>query len=96
MLEELVGRPVRLKVKGDNQAALALARHGGTWRPRHYAVKAVALREAVRHGWCTVEFVASSSQVADMFTKLVNIALSRRMRELAGMGPGAAAHWIST
>ena len=36
---------IGLQILGDNQAALALAKNGGAWRSRHYAVKAAALAD---------------------------------------------------
>ena len=77
-----------MTILGDNQAAIALAKNGGTWKSRHYAVKASALREAFRHGWAEVRFVCSAEQVADMFTKLLGAAAVRRLRQLAGMDDG--------
>ena len=90
---EMFGREIRLHLLGDNQAAIALAKNGGTWRSRHYVVKAAALREAHRQQRLDISFVSTTEQVADMFTKLLGTMLSRRMRFLAGMGTGETRPW---
>ena len=72
---------------GDNQAALSLARNGGTWRSRHYAVKAAGLRQAIKCRWIDLQFVGTEHQAADMLTKLVNSTVARRARALCGMTP---------
>ena len=81
-----LGVEVSPEILGDNQAAISLAKNGGTWRSRHFAVKASALRQAFRLGWATVGFVSSEHQLADMMTKLLGAAISRRLREAIGMG----------
>ena len=84
IFEEL-GIKVLAVIQGDNQAAIALAKNGGTWRSRHFAVKAAALRQALKLGWAKVAFVASEEQLADLLTKLAGAAASRRLRTHMGM-----------
>ena len=84
IFEEL-GIRVTAVIQGDNQAAIALAKNGGTWRSRHFAVKAAALRQALKLGWAKVAFVASEEQLADLLTKLAGAAASRRLRTQMGM-----------
>ena len=79
-----VGRP---RLYGDNQASLSLARNGGTWRSRHYAVKAAGLRQAVGCKWIDLQFVGTEQQAADLLTKLVGPHVARRLRTLCGMTP---------
>ena len=76
----------QVTILGDNAAAIALAKNGGSWRSRHYAVKASALREAFRNEWATPQWVESEAQVADLMTKFTPPQTSRRLRRLAGMG----------
>ena len=73
---------------GDNQASLSLARNGGTWRSRHYAVKAAGLRQAIRSRWVDLSFVGTELQAADLLTKLVGPIVGRRLRKLCGLTAG--------
>ena len=81
-----VWEATQVTILGDNAAAIALAKNGGSWRSRHYAVKASALREAFRNEWATPQWVESEAQVADLMTKFTPPQTSRRLRRLAGMG----------
>ena len=80
-----LGLETPAEILGVNQAALTLAKNGGTWRSRHFAVKASALRQACRLGWASVKFVCSQDQLADMMTKLLSAAMARKLREAMGM-----------
>ena len=67
-----------------------IGENGGSWRSRHYAVKASALREAFRNEWATLQWVESEHQIADLMTKFTPPQTSRRLRRLAGMGGESA------
>ena len=82
-----IGLHIVYHMFGDNQAANSLARNGGTWRSRHFSVKAHALRQAINLGWVILHFCSTKEQKADLLTKLLAAHDARRLRQLTGMGP---------
>ena len=53
----------------DNRSTLSIARLGGTWRSRHYALRAQAARELIAMENITLDYVPSEEQVAEVLTK---------------------------
>ena len=63
------GLATTLRLRWDNLSTLSIAHLGGTWRPRHYAVRAQAVRELLDLGLVTLECVPTGDRVADVLTK---------------------------
>ena len=59
----------------DNRSTLSIARLGGTWRSRHYALRAQAARELIAMENITLDYVPSEEQVAEVLTKALPIPL---------------------
>ena len=72
-----------IAMRGDSQAALALAPQGGTWKRRHYTVEAGALRQAVRLSSINMQPAQSSEQRADALTKLPPGSAMRRIERFS-------------
>ena len=53
----------------DNRSTLSIAHLGGTWRSRHYAIRAQAVREPLALGQTSQEDVPTDEQIADVLTK---------------------------
>lgn len=58
-----------IPVNTDNDAARGLAEEGGSWRTKHFCVKAEGLRQQVRLGNARISHVPGYDQKADGFTK---------------------------
>ena len=58
-----------MSLKWDNRSTLSIAHLGGTWRSRHYAVRAQAASELLALDRVTLEYVPSEEQMADVLTK---------------------------
>ena len=79
---------VPMPIKEDNEGAKALAedyRQGE--RSKHMDVKHFALREFIEAGDISVESVASSDNLSDIFTKPLEKGPFCRIREAIGVVP---------
>ena len=66
----------------DNQACVAMIKNSSvSARNRHFCVKMAWLREQVANGHVTFRFVASKSNLADIFTKLLPEEAFCRLRD---------------
>ena len=63
------GLETRMRLKWDNRSTFSIAHLGGTWRPRHYAVRAQAVRELLSLDLITLDYVPTREQMADVLTK---------------------------
>ena len=68
LLEDF-GHSVSLRMLWDNKSSLTIAQLGGTWRSRHYAVRAQAVRELLHFRALELDFVGTELQWADVLTK---------------------------
>ena len=68
-LLESVGISVAHQLAIDNTAAIAILDGRTTWRTRHLAMRANALRDHVRLGFAVVQYVQTGEQLADCLTK---------------------------
>ena len=63
------GQRSRLALKWNNRSTLSIAHVGGTWRSRHYAIRAQAVRELLALGKVQLDYVPSEGHMADILTK---------------------------
>ena len=75
-------------MKTDNQAAEKLAAEGGSWRTRHFCVKAAGIRQQVALGLVSLEHVPGTAQLADGFTKALGLVLIDQFRKQLGLTDG--------
>ena len=80
LIEEL-GIATRLRVKIDNTSALSITELGGSWRSRHYSVRATAIRELVELNELKLEYVSTKLQLADCLTKAAQAPVLKFFRE---------------
>ena len=71
------GQETRLRLRWDNRSTLSIAHLGGTWRSRHYAIRAQAVRELLDLQLVTLEYVPTGEQWADILTKALPTQLVR-------------------
>jgi hypothetical protein len=71
----------------DSRAALLQVAGGASWRTRHHAVRAAALRERVKTGQMTLSFIPGELQVADGLTKSLGGEKHRRFVKYLNMCP---------
>ena len=66
----------------DNQAAIKIAeRHTITERTRHLHIRDLYIRQIVNKGYAKPEYVKSSENLADFFTKILPQSLFRKFRD---------------
>ena len=71
-LRESVGLPLsEVRIRCDNRAAIVLATGEGTWNTKALVNRVSWIREAVKWGEISVEYVPTHDQLADNFTKLL-------------------------
>ena len=71
-LRESVGLPLlEVKIRCDSRAAIVLASGEGTWKTKALANRVSWIREAVKLGDISVEYVSTHDQYADSLTKFV-------------------------
>ena len=68
---ESMDLPIRSKIHIDNQAALSVCLDSSSWRTRHLAIRASTLRDLIRFGYLSIEWVPSDRQRADGLTKFL-------------------------
>ena len=84
-LRESVGLPLfEVMIRCDNRAAIVLASGEGTWKTKTLTNRVSWIREAVKWGDISVEYVSTHDQLADSFTKF-----------LPGVAQGKATHNLS-
>ena len=76
---------IQIKNKTDNEAARKLAEEGGSWRTRHFCVKADGLRQQVALGLVEVMHIPGALQPADGLTKSLRITLLEQFRVALGL-----------
>eukprot|EP00971_Amphidinium_carterae_P147467 2922288-Amphidinium_carterae.4 len=69
----------------DNTAAIVLSNSDPPMRSRHWSIRAWRLREAVRSGEIHVQYIATSEQRADSFTKSLSCQALAEHRDLMGL-----------
>ena len=70
LIEEVLQDDIMTSLLGDNSAALAaFSQSSGSWRNRHFRMRARAGRERIAAGTLTVTYVPGELQVADVGTK---------------------------
>lgn len=85
---ESVGIRLTHAILIDNQAALAICDNKQTWRTRHLAVRANALRAYARSGIISIRYVSTTKQAADVLTKQLPTVVLQRILEILGVvGP---------
>ena len=81
-----IGFPVgSFRILTDNMAAKGLAHEGGSWRTRHFCVKAQGLRQQVALALVEVSHTPGVCQKADGFTKALPRALIEKFRAELGL-----------
>ena len=78
-LLESVGVSVKHELAIDNTAALAILDGRTTWRTRHLAMRALALRDAIRFDLVVVYYVQTGEQLADALTKHTTADVYQRL-----------------
>ena len=71
------GQRTQLILRWDNRSTLSIAHLGGTWRSRHYAIRAQAVRELLALDLVKLEYVPTAEQWADILTKALPTPLVR-------------------
>ena len=57
------GQRTQLILRWDNRSTLSIAHLGGTWRSRHYAIRAQAVRELLALDLVKLEYAPNSRAV---------------------------------
>ena len=73
----------------DSRAVLGMVGHGGSWRSRHYSIRASALRDRVVKGLLTLNHQPTKEMIADLLTKSMPSPAHVDMCERVGLRPMA-------
>eukprot|EP00439_Symbiodinium_sp_Y106_P067652 s1025_g11.t1 len=85
-VKELQSTKPRHCLRMDNQAAVGLTTESaGTWKTRHFRVRAFALREAVRQEEHRISHIEGLRQLGDLGTKCFHKPKLEQLRDLWGL-----------
>ena len=88
-LEDMLGRKLNVRLRGDNSAAIVLTKREGFtlghWRTRIFAGRGAWLRDQVKEHDIEVDHVPGSGLIADMLTKTLPFRRLAELREAAGI-----------
>ena len=72
-----------ISLKEDNQAAIAFSKNPGYHkRSKHIDIRYHFVRERVAAGELTLDCIPTESQLADIFTKALDVTIFRKLRVL--------------
>ena len=75
------------KMLGDNSASLCLGHGQGTWRSRALTNRAHGIKTRVQQGLWQLDYVATTEQVGDGFTKFLCVTAMSKFRQQLGLHP---------
>ena len=75
------GQRTHLLLRWDNRSTLSIAHLGGTWRSRHYAIRAQAVHELLALDLVKLEYVPTAEQWADILTKALSTPLVKEFHK---------------
>jgi hypothetical protein len=85
VLQELEMRDIRVVLRGDSSSGLHLALKRGVSKIKHRDVRCLRVQEAIRDGSMTVEYVHTSKNVSDGFTKHLTGARFTQFKRMLGL-----------
>ena len=72
-----------ISLKEDNQAAIAFSKNPGDHkRSKHIDTRCHFVREKVASGELTLDYIPTCAQLADIFTKVLDVTIFKRLRVL--------------
>ena len=72
-----------ISLKEDNQAAIAFSKNPGDHkRSKHIDTRCHFVREKVASGELTLDYILTDAQLADIFTKVLDVTIFKRLRVL--------------
>jgi hypothetical protein len=89
------GIPTKIKLYGDNLAAIATIKGCQSWRSKFYMLRANRLRECIDSGVLEIDFVPGIRQIADILTKYSSRAVLITCQWLANIKEFKDGKWTS-